>query len=228
MFAAERVPVLRRAVAELSWLLSRGYAGKSALKLVGDRHNLTERQRAACGRAACSDERLARRQQSQLPCEQLAGERVVVDGFNLIVTLEAALSGGVVILCRDGCLRDLSSVHGSYRSVEETATAAELIGAALAQLAVSEVHWLLDSPVGNSGRLARTLRSLAAERNWPWRVELLFNPDAAIITDDRVALTSDSAILDAVARWANLSAHLCAQSQLNPWLIDLRDEKSSQ
>src|SRR5437763_1300671 len=40
-------PALRAAVADLSWLLERGYAPTSALKLVGDRWSLTERQRAA-------------------------------------------------------------------------------------------------------------------------------------------------------------------------------------
>ena len=47
MFAPERIDALRTAVSELSWLLGRGYQSKSALKLVGDRHNLRERQRLA-------------------------------------------------------------------------------------------------------------------------------------------------------------------------------------
>lgn len=47
---------LRSAVAHLSWLLSRGYALDSSLKLVGDRFNLTQRQRMAVRRSACTDE----------------------------------------------------------------------------------------------------------------------------------------------------------------------------
>ena len=44
-FGPHAWPALRQAVAELSWLLERGYASTSALKLVGDRWSLTERQR---------------------------------------------------------------------------------------------------------------------------------------------------------------------------------------
>src|ERR671939_1175079 len=62
MFTPERMPTLRTATAELSWLLSRAYAVRAALKLVGDRHGLTERQRLAVARAACSDTSLTRRQ----------------------------------------------------------------------------------------------------------------------------------------------------------------------
>jgi uncharacterized protein YyaL (SSP411 family) len=38
LFAPRHWPTLRRAVADLSWLLGRGYSEKAALKLVGDRY----------------------------------------------------------------------------------------------------------------------------------------------------------------------------------------------
>lgn len=61
LFAAAHVPRLCQAVADLSWLLGRGYAINSALKLTGDRYNLTDRQRLAVRRSACSDEAVDRR-----------------------------------------------------------------------------------------------------------------------------------------------------------------------
>ncbi len=56
LFAEDQLPSLRTAVAEYSWLLTRGYAEESALKLVGDRYDLTARQRMAVWRSSCSDE----------------------------------------------------------------------------------------------------------------------------------------------------------------------------
>ena len=129
----------------------------------------------------------------------------------------------MIVLCRDGCLRDLSSVHGSYRAVQETPRAVGLIGAALAGLGVPDARWLLDRPISNSGRLAGKIREVAGQAGWAWSVELMFNPDAAIRSAAAVALTSHSAILDGVWRWANLAAHLQATARLNPWMIDLRD-----
>ena len=52
LFAPERIEDLRRAVGDLSWLLSRGYAPTSSLKIVGDRYDLAQRQRTAVARAA--------------------------------------------------------------------------------------------------------------------------------------------------------------------------------
>jgi hypothetical protein len=224
LFAAERLDDLRAAVAELSWLLTRGYASKSALKLVGDRYALTERQRLAVSRAACSDASLERRAARCLPLTQVAGDQLIIDGFNLIITAEAALGGGILMLCRDGCIRDLSSVHGSYRAVAETERALHVIGDALATAQPAAVGWLLDKPISNSGRLAERIRNLAAGRGWPWSVELVFNPDGEIAASARVAVTSDSNILDRAARWVNLGRHLVAAGLPESWVIDLRPD----
>src|SRR6266849_2050494 len=144
LFAAEQLPVLRSAVSELSWLLTRDYSLKGGLKLVGDRYILTDRQRLAVARAACSDQSKERRAAALVNAGKVAGQALIVDGFNLIITVEAALSGGLLMLCRDGCIRDLSSVHGSYRAVSETDTAIQLIGEALEVLQPKSVDWVLD------------------------------------------------------------------------------------
>lgn len=224
LFAAEKLSTLRRATAELSWLLGRGYAMFAALKLVGDRYGLTHRQRLAISRAACSDRQRDERLARSLPFESCAGESLIVDGFNLIITVEAGLSGGLLIRGRDLCVRDLSSVHGSYRSVEETERAIHLVGEALETIKPERVRWLLDSPVSNSGRLAQRIKTVARERNWPWTVETVLNPDNIMRSSSFVAVTSDSAILDDARRWLNLNQHLITRYLSDSWLIDLSFE----
>ena len=45
-----------------------------------------------------------------------------------MTTIEAALSGGVILAARDGAYRDMASMHGTYRKVAETLPALELLG----------------------------------------------------------------------------------------------------
>jgi hypothetical protein len=221
LFAARHLPALRQAVADLSWLLSRDYAVHSALKLVGDRYGLMERQRLAVARAACSDQQQEYRRQSCLAFEQIQGQRIVLDGFNLIITVEAALSGGAIVLCRDGCLRDLSSVHGSYRQVSETEAAICLLSEILLEGAPESALWLLDQPVSNSGRLAHRIRTLAEQNQWPWEVEVVMNPDKTIQESRLIAATSDSNVLDGVEHWVNLTNEWLPRYQSQVWLLDL-------
>ncbi|HEX7721272.1 MAG TPA: DUF434 domain-containing protein [Pyrinomonadaceae bacterium] len=221
LFADDQLTALRAAVSELSWLLTRGYAIKSALKLVGDKHALTERQRLAVSRAACSEQSKALRLASGVVMESLRGEQVIIDGFNLIITIEAALSGGLLIGCRDGCIRDLSSVHGSYRSVNETEAAIVIIGKALDQAGAESAEWILDKPISNSGRLAQRIRELAADRSWDWTVDLAFNPDAELTRSNLIVISSDGPLLDRVGRWSNLTDLIIEKRVADVWLIDL-------
>jgi hypothetical protein len=224
LFAPAQLPALQAAIAELSWLLTRGYPPKAALKLVGDRHALTERQRLAVSRAACSDPQREGRSARRVAAAEARGADLRVDGFNLLITVEAALSGGLLLRCRDGCLRDLASIHGSYRSVQETTPAVERIGTVLADLAPRSVHWLLDRPVSNSGRLAQRLRDLAALHSWPWTVEPVFNPDADLVAAAGIVVSSDSLVLDGAARWLDL-ASLVVETLPERWEVNLsRDE----
>jgi hypothetical protein len=221
LFAPETLPRLRQALADLNWLLSRGYALPSSLALVGDRHALTQRQRLALSRAACADDARARRLHRQVPALRVQNEDVEIDGFNLLITLEAALSGGLLLLCHDGCIRDLSSVHGSYRAVQETERALALAGNALAQLRPRQVRWWLDQPVSNSGRLAHTIRVLAEQRAWPWEVQVSFNPDAELARTPGIVVSSDSAVLDRCSRWVNLGGWLVERLAPRAWVVAL-------
>jgi hypothetical protein len=221
LFAADQLLVLRTAVDELSWLLTRDYSLKGAVKLVGDRYELTDRQRLGISRAACSDQSRQRRAATLVGAENISHADVIIDGFNLVVTTEAALSGGLVIRCRDGCVRDLSSVHGSYRAVSETDAAIKLVGEELAQLRPASALWLLDKPISNSGRLAKRIRDLALQNKWNWTVEVVFNPDAEIAKAGQIAITSDSHLLDQVTSWLNLNQYLLEKRLASAWLIDL-------
>ncbi|MCG3160093.1 MAG: hypothetical protein JMDDDDMK_01126 [Acidobacteria bacterium] len=223
LFAAKHHEALRQAVRDLSWLLSHDYAPAASLKLVGDHFALRERQRLAVARAACSDRQKDYRERILQPLESIKNQNLLIDGFNIIVTMEAALSGGVLIRCRDGCIRDMSSVHGSYRSVAETEQAIRLISETLLGAEPASAVWLLDQPVSNSGRLAQKIREMAAENNWPWSVEAMMNPDKAIRSSDRIAVTSDSNILDGVKGWINLSQILITRHLTEAWIVDLRD-----
>ncbi|MHC4068407.1 MAG: DUF434 domain-containing protein [Planctomycetota bacterium] len=221
LFAADTIENLRAALADFSMLLTKGYADKSALKLVGDKFSLTQRQRLAIMRSACSDQQLDLRKQRQVKVTDLADKPLVIDGYNVLITVEAAMSGAVVFRGRDGCCRDLASIHGTYRKVTETIPAIELIGEFLKDKSVSESLWLLDSPVSNSGRLKKLIGELAQKKGWKLDVELLPSPDAELIKTDNVVVSSDSVVLNRCKKWVNLARAIIEEKLPDTWLLDL-------
>jgi hypothetical protein len=221
LFAAAVISDLRSALADFSLLLTKGYAGKSTLKLVGDKFSLTERQRLAIMRSACSDQQLVSRRSREVKLAELGGQAIVIDGYNVLITIEAAMSGACVFKGRDGCFRDLASIHGTYRKVTETIPAVQLIGEFLKEHNAGNCLWLLDSPVSNSGRLKTLIGELARRNEWKWDIELLPSPDAKLIKTDLTAASSDSVVLDGCKRWVNLARAIIEEELPEAHLVDL-------
>jgi hypothetical protein len=221
IFSDEFLPSLRCATQDFSLLLTRGYAPLSALKFVGDRYALDARQRLAVSRCACGDEERKRRRDHEVSASDIQRAEMWIDGYNVLITVEAALSGGAILVARDNCFRDMASLHGSYRKVQETLPAIRLIGESLKATGVAKCRWLLDQPVSNSGRLKSLLLQVASERDWDWVVELVPNPDGLLSSTAHLVASSDSQILDHASRWFNLARFVVTASVNQAWIRDL-------
>ena len=218
------MPLLRDAVTDLSWLRTRGYAEPSALKLVGDRYQLRQRQRVAVGRCACSDASKASRASRRVEPSDMPGRRLIIDGLNVITTIEVALAGAVLLIGRDGCMRDMASFHGSYRLVDETERAVDVLVDVVDSMRPSEALLCVDRPVSNSGRLAELVRSTAAAKGSCLRARTADRVDESLKTSGAVIATADSAILDACGSWVSLARITVERlgAEADPkWLLDL-------
>lgn len=222
LFQAACRPTLVRAMADLAYLLSRSYRESTALQVVGNHHHLTQRQRMALRRSCCSDEALARRRRTRVGLSRCRGRSICIDGYNLLITIESALAGGVIPIGRDGCFRDLASVHGTYRRVEETRPAIELIARHLAAGGIRRVDWYLDRPVSNSGRLKALLLESVSGGETQWTVELVDRPDPILADASNPVVSSDAWILDRCGRWVNLAAAIVRKHVPNAWIMDMR------
>ena len=149
----------------------------------------------------------------------------MLDGYNVLITTEAALAGGVLFIARDGCIRDLASIHGTYRKVTETGPAIETIAHVLKKLHIHTVIWLLDKPVSNSGRLKKLIAQYAEDKGLSWTVELAQNPDKLLAESENIIATSDSVILDHCQKWLNLARIIVASlhPEFNLNLLDLSE-----
>jgi hypothetical protein len=219
LFSAAGLARLGLAYEEAAWLLGRGYPSTMAIRTVGDHHQLHARQRLALQRATCSEAARRARTARRVPVDDLAGLDLAVDAFNLIITLEIALEGGLVIAGADGALRDLAGMRGSYRLVDATATAIELVGDALRAMGAASASFWLDAPVSSSGALRATILDRAARFPCPISAELVPDADRALAGRSRV-VSSDAAVLDACESWVGLARWIVAERIPNARVVD--------
>ena len=207
-FGSKWHPILKEAVSDLSFLITRNYGSKSAVQLVGNRYRLNSRQQKALLRMSADTDKIVKRNKKQVTKAQLAHSNMWIDGFNLLILLENALSGAFIFKCKDGTYRDISSVHGSYKKVIQTEEAIVLVGNLLQSLQVNQVVWYFDAPVSNSGRIKVMLLELAEKHSFNWQVHLVNNPDTVLAASKEIVVSSDAWILDECEKWYNLGTLL--------------------
>jgi len=211
---------LREAVSNLSFLLSKGYGDRSAGQLVGNRYALNARQMQAMWRMSIPAQSIVERQKKEIKPESLKGKNIEIDGYNMLIITEVALSGGYIFEGLDHCYRDIAGIHGTYKKVEETLPALQLIGNLLQELEIAHVQWFFDAPISNSGRLKGILYELATENGFSWDIELVNNPDRILIEHDEIVVSSDAWILDNVSHWSNLIRYIIDKSIPNALIVN--------
>lgn len=211
-FSPSKFEVLRKAATEMCYLINRGYPIKSVSVFVGNHYLLSERQRLALVRSISSDEALRNRNSKEL-IGGLEGQTVYIDGLNLIITLEVALSSSTLIQGMDGTIRDLAGLRGTYRLIDKTDEAILKIGQALANLKVGKVVFYLDSPVSNTGRLKTRILERLTSFGYEVEVELVPNADVILMELENV-ITSDAIILDHCKSWINLVRQILEGSEV--------------
>ena len=227
-FGPKRLATLREATGDLCWLLDRGYGIASATELVGDRYRLSRRQRIAIARCACSKAARERRQEHRVAPNKLRGQELWLDGFNVLTAVETALGGGVILIGRDGCCRDVAGIYSRYHKVAETVPALRAIGQCALHRGVTRCHWWLDSPVDNCGRLKDIIQRVATDADWPWEVELVTNPDRILSAAEQIVSSSDHAILDRCQRWFNLALEVITRYAPQARIVDLSPDDADE
>jgi hypothetical protein len=217
-FNDENVRQLQRAQQDLIYLLNHHYPMSQSVTFIGNHFQLSHRQRSALMRASCSDANDWCRKARMLT-DNLSGRTLYIDGFNVLITLETALSGTTLLDCMDGTIRDLCGLHGTYRLIDKTETAIDALGRQLQTLDVSSAVFVLDAQISNSGRLKKLITDRLAGLI-PFQVVLTPHADTLLIRQDCVA-TSDSGILDQCSSWVNLVRSIIKTNLPEIRLIDL-------
>lgn len=220
-FSDEKLSLMSSAQEELQWLLDRGYGISPTIKFIGSHYQFTTRQRTAIQRATATNSQCIKRASTMLPLALAKDKCLNIDGFNLIITLEVALSGSLMILGNDGVLRDLAGLRGSYRLIDKTDKALDLIGKILDNLEVSKAVFYLDSPVSNSGRLKGKIIEKAEKWKTSVHAELVPNSDI-LLSEMEYVVTGDSVILDNCISWFNLSKKIVDDYIKDAWIISFK------
>ncbi|MCX8531826.1 DUF434 domain-containing protein [Chryseobacterium luquanense] len=217
----KQIDKLKVALQDMRYLLSRNYAEKASTDLVGNHYRLKARQIQALRGASASELQIQNRKSKELRISDLKSKTIYLDGFNVLILLESLLSEAYIFEGTDGCFRDLSGVHGTYKRVNQTQRAIELVALFYKKSQSENLIWIFDKPVSNSGRIKEMIVDFAKENHLDWNVELEFNPDKFLAENAEIMVSSDAWILDNCKNWFNLVGYLIDEEKLSVNLVKM-------
>lgn len=222
LFSSQKqVDKLKLATQDMQYLLNRGYAEKASSDLVGNHYRLKARQIQALRGVSASELQIQNRKLKELEISDLKSKTIYLDGFNVLILLESLLSKAYIFEGTDGCFRDLSGVHGTYKRVNQTQKSIELVAVFFEKSQAKNLIWIFDKPVSNSGRIKQMIVDFAQENHLNWQVELEFNPDKYLVENAEIMVSSDAWILDNCRNWFNLVEYLINEEKLSANLVKM-------
>jgi hypothetical protein len=208
---ALKIPQLHEAAIDFRYLLNRAYPRKPSLELVGNHYQLTFDERHLLHRAVFSDGDARKRLKKKVSPQKISGQELAIDGYNVVITIEAALSGRPLVFGDDGFLRDISGLSGNFRRTRRTEESLRLIFAFLTERKPRRTMFLFDSPISNSGTLAQEVRRYLQEMDIPGDAKAVRVPEDILIGFPGIVATSDTAIIDQSSKIVDLAGFLIRQ-----------------
>jgi hypothetical protein len=203
---------LQEAARDFRFLLNRGYPRKAALELVGNRYGLSSDERHLLHRGVFSDSDSESRRRRKVFIGKIRNKELAIDGHNVLITIEAGISGRPLVLGDDGFIRDISGLSGSYKKNETTEKAIQLVICAIKKMRPSHTLLLLDAPISKSGELAEIMRIYLKEKGIPGDAMAVNVPERILIGFPGVVATSDTAIIDQSKEVLDLAWHVLRKS----------------
>ncbi len=207
------------------YLIEKKYSRKSSLKIVGDRYRLNSDQRSVIQRGVIKRNTAAEREKKFVKEENLFFNCLVIDCYNVIITIISYLTGKFLYISNDGFLRDTSEAHSNIKKFDlnTIVKAFYLLFEYIKELDLSEAIFFLDSPVSNSAKLSNKINILLDINKLDGYSQVVKSADHYIIsTGDGIAATSDSVIIDKKMEVFDLAYHTL-KYHFNPDFFNLKN-----
>jgi hypothetical protein len=199
---------IQSAAQDFRFLLGRGYPRRPCLDLVGNRYQLTSDQRDLLHRGVFSEKDSRSRRKKKIPFSRVSGQKLAIDGYNVLITVEAGLFGRPLIFGDDGFTRDISGLSGNFRQTKTTDKALTLILDEFKTSKPKQILFLFDAPISKSGELAEGVRRRLNEAHLPGDALAVKVPEHILIGFPGIVATSDTAVIDASEKVLDLAGHI--------------------
>lgn len=211
----------RCAASDYRWLREHGYPESPSLKLVGDKHRLSRTARNILYRSVIPVQVAENRRRRLIPLEAsshmgLGGRTLVVDAYNVVLTVLNYRLGHPVFRCADDLIRDAGGAKRRVNRLTVFLSVLDELASLLIAAGPNRAELYFDRPFSGSETHAAAMDASAADAAALIDCRLVDHADRAVVeavrsASDAVLCSSDSGIIDATeAPLADIADRLLA------------------
>ena len=204
-----------------------GYPKFATIRFVADHFQLNVEERHILTRIIVPPERIASRISKKVAFIDTRYKDILLDGYNVLLSVDSLLRKKPIWLCDDGYVRDTRCYFSKAKQVEDLEKSLDLVIKFLCEAHPKSVIFLLDAQISRSGELAGFIRYKMEEHGIPGEARISKTTDFELKAyedkayeegqkNNLVVATSDGIVIDSVSQAIDIPACLMEKMGIEP------------
>ncbi|MCC4770393.1 DUF434 domain-containing protein [Methanosarcina sp. DH2] len=203
-------------------ILRWGYPKFATIRFVADHSRLSVEERHILTRVIMPPEKVVSRIRKKMPCDGIRNRDIILDGYNVLLSVDSLLKNELMWFCDDGYIRDTRYYFSKTNQAEDIEEALDLVLEFLSEARPKSAIFLLDSQISRSGELAGFIRYKLEEYRIKGEARTSKTADLDLKTEggnpekNLIVATSDGIVIDSVIQVLDIPACLMEKMEIEP------------
>lgn len=183
---------------DIRYLFNRCYPKTSSVQFVSNHYQLNNEERHILTRVLTSTKTSNFRKQKKVECNQISNKNLIIDGYNVLITVESLLDNCNLWEGDDGFVRDTRGIFRKFKITNTTHKAIDEVLSFLLKNEVKSAIILFDRQISKSGELAKFVSDSLKDYSIKGSARTSKHVDFDLKNNDSeyIIATSDGAIID--------------------------------
>ncbi len=203
-------------------ILRWGYPKFSTIRFVADHFQLSLEERHILTRVIMPPDRVVSRINKKVTCTNIKNRNLLLDGYNVLLSVDSLLKKEPMWFCDDGYIRDTRYYFSKAKQAEDIEEALEEVLRFLSEASPKSVFVLLDAQISRSGELAGFIRhkmreyGISGEAKTSKLADFELKTEGENLEKNVILATSDGIIIDSVREVLDIPACLMEKMGIKP------------
>lgn len=203
-------------------ILRWGYPKFATIRFVADHSQLSAEERHILTRVIMPPDKVVSRVRKKIACDGIRDRDLLLDGYNVLLSVDSLLKDGPMWFCDDGYIRDTRYYFSKAKQAEDIEEALDAVLEFFSEARPKSVTFLLDAQISRSGELAGFIRRKLKEQGIPGEAHTSKTTDFDLKTEggkpekQLVVATSDGIVIDSVLQVLDIPACLMEKKGIEP------------